>query len=139
MPVSTSSGLRPVTLSASSRVRNQATFRCRPADRDGTAADHGYGLLSSTAVTRDPGNARSADVVSRSSSDQVTTPKESRQRQCEHNGRESVVKLKQKLAEEVAADAERRGPDNRATGIGDQKRAPGHAVYSGEERRQHAQ
>src|SRR5262249_15105755 len=72
-------------------------------------------------------------------SDQVTTPKESRQRQCEHNGRESVVKLKQKLAEEVAADAERRGPDNRATGIGDQKRAPGHAVYSGEERRQHAQ
>src|SRR5215831_18467916 len=72
-------------------------------------------------------------------SHQVTTSKESRQREYEHNGRERVVKLKQKFAEEVAADTEHRGPDNPTTGIGDQKRAPGHAVYSGEERRQHAQ
>jgi len=49
------------------------------------------------------------------------------------------VKLKQKFAEEVAADAEHRSPNNSTTGIGDQERAPGHAVYSGEERRQHAQ
>src|SRR5262249_59575030 len=39
----------------------------------------------------------------------------------------------------VAADAEHGVPDKATTGIGDQKRAPGHAVYSGEERRQHAQ
>ena len=72
-------------------------------------------------------------------SDQVTTSKESCQRECEHNGRERVVKLKQKFTEEVAADAEHRGPDNATSGIGEQKRAPGHAVHSGEERRQHAQ
>jgi hypothetical protein len=52
-------------------------------------------------------------------SDQVTTSKESRQRECEHNGRESVVKLKQKFTEEVAAYAEHCGPDNPTTGIGD--------------------
>jgi hypothetical protein len=50
-----------------------------------------------------------------------------------------VVKLKQKFTEEVAAYAEDRRPDNPTTGIGDQKRTPGHAVHSGEERRQHAQ
>src|SRR5262249_25488943 len=72
-------------------------------------------------------------------SHKITQPKESRRHQWNHDGRERVVKLKKEFAKEVAADAERRGPDNSATGIGDQKRAPRHAVHSGEERRQHAQ
>jgi hypothetical protein len=42
-------------------------------------------------------------------SDQITASKESSQRECEHEGRESVVKLSEQFTEEVAANAEHCG------------------------------
>src|SRR5262249_21909625 len=72
-------------------------------------------------------------------SDQVSTSKKATQRERQHDSSYSVVKLKQDFTEEVAADAEHCGPDDATTGIGDQKRAPGHPVQSSEKCRQHAQ
>ena len=56
-----------------------------------------------------------------------------------HDGRQRVVKLKQRFTKDEAAKTEHRGPDDAASGIGRQKCAPRHAIQSGEECRQYTQ
>src|SRR5262249_11221742 len=72
-------------------------------------------------------------------SDQVAASKKTGQRDCKHDGRQRVVKLKQHFTKDEAAKTEHRGPDEAASGIGHQKCAPRHAIHSGEECRQYAQ
>ena len=72
-------------------------------------------------------------------SDQVAASKKADQRECEHDGRQRVVKLKQRFTKDEAAKAEHHGSDDTASGIGHQKCAPWHAIQSGEECRQYTQ
>jgi hypothetical protein len=72
-------------------------------------------------------------------SDQIAASKKATQRECKHDGRQRVVKLKQRFTKDEAAKAEHHGPDDTASGIGHQKCAPWHAIQSGEECRQYTQ
>src|SRR5215469_4165296 len=62
-------------------------------------------------------------------SDQIATSKKATQRECKHDGRQRVVKLKQRFTKDEAAKAEHHGPDDTASGIGHQKCAPWHAIW----------
>src|ERR1700745_3965545 len=68
-------------------------------------------------------------------SNQVAASKKAGQRECKHDGRQRVVKLKQRFTKDEAAKAEHRGPDDAASCIGYQKCAPRHAVQPGQEGR----
>jgi hypothetical protein len=63
-------------------------------------------------------------------SDQVATSKKAGQRECKHDRRQRVVKLKQRFTKDEAAKTEHRGPDDAASGIGHQKCAPRHAIHT---------
>src|SRR5262249_46280502 len=72
-------------------------------------------------------------------SDQVATSKKAGQRERKHDGRQRVVKLKQRLTKDEAAKTEHDGADDAPRGIGHEKRAQRHAIEPGEEPRKHPQ
>src|SRR5262249_60181945 len=61
-------------------------------------------------------------------SDQVAASKKTGQRERKHDGRQRVVKLKQRLTKDEAAKTEHGGPEDASRGIGHHKGAPRNAV-----------